>query len=172
MPVKALGKGSVASALNSVLLIARALAWVGFVACAVIIVGFLLIDLFGIKIPALEVSGDMPMAGYGIALAILVVTFIGFILITSELRKILQTLVDGDPFVPDNAKRLLQLCYIIAGMEIFSYLIGLAANVFEMESSKPLTVNFAAWGAVIILWVLSHVFAEGARLRDEEKMTI
>ena len=89
-----------------------------------------------------------------------------------QLQRILQTLIDGDPFVPENARRMTRLAMIVGGMEIGRYGIGIMANIFQVKTSVDFSVNLAAWVAVITLTVLSQVFAEGTRLRDEEKMTI
>jgi hypothetical protein len=174
MPIKALGKGSVASALNLLMSVITVLGWVGFVGSALLLGMFIIIDMSGgeMKLPGIEVYDSVPLAHYIVALAVLFVIFIGFILMAGQLKKILQTLVDGDPFVPENARRLLRLSLIVAGMEICNYIIGFAAKLFHVGTSVDLSVNLAAWLAAITLWVLSQVFAEGTRLREEEKMTI
>ncbi len=174
MPVRALGQGSIASALNVLMSVITILGWIGFIFSAVVLGGFMIVDLSGgeMTLPGIEVYDRVPLGKYIIALATLFVIFIGFILMAGQLKKILQTLVDGDPFVPENARRLLRLALIVAGMEICGYVIGFAARTFQIDSSVAISVNLAAWVAVITLWVLSQVFAEGTRLREEEKMTI
>ena len=42
----------------------------------------------------------------------------------------------------------------------------------ENQEIDRLGINLAAWIGVAVLFVLSSVFAEGSRLREEEKMTI
>lgn len=174
MPIRALGKGSVASALSVLMSVITILGWIGFVASMVVLGFFMLVDLSGgeLKLPGVEVYNSVSIPEYIIALAVLVVVFAGFILVAGQLKKILQTLIDGDPFVPENARRLLRLAIIVAGMEVCSMFIGFMAKLFHVGGSVDVTVNLAAWAAVITLWVLSQVFAEGTRLREEEKMTI
>lgn len=174
MPIKALGKGSVASALNMLMTVITILGWVGFIGSALLLGIFIIIDLSGgeLRLPGVEVYDSVPLSNYIVAMAVLFVVFIGFILMAGELKKILQTLVEGDPFVPENANRLLRLAIIVAGMEICRYIIGFAAKLFHVGTSVDFSVNLAAWLAAITLWVLSQVFAEGTRLREEEKMTI
>ena len=172
--IRALGKGSVASALSVLMSVITIIGWVGFVGSAVVLAAFVFIDLTGGEFQAagIEVYESVPLATYLVAFAILFVVFIGFILMAGQLKRILQTLIDGDPFVPENARRLTRLAGIVAGMEIARYLIGIAANLFTVQTSVDFSVNLAAWVAVMTLWVLSQVFAEGTRLREEEKMTI
>jgi hypothetical protein len=42
----------------------------------------------------------------------------------------------------------------------------------EAISHPSLGINFVVWAAVAALLILSQVFREGTRLREEEKMTI
>lgn len=172
--LRALGKGSAASALSVLMTVITVLGWIGFVGSAVVLAAFIFVDLTGGEFQAagIEVYESVPLPTYIVAFAILFVVFIGFILMAGQLKKILQTLIDGDPFVPENARRLNRLAMIVAGMEICRYVIGIAAGMFEVKTSVDFSVNLAAWVAVITLWVLSQVFAEGTRLREEEKMTI
>lgn len=178
MPIKALGKGSVASALNVLMSIITVVGWIGFIISAVLLFGTLVIQAMGgqLKFPGYEINAGVPLPTLLLALPIWLVLFGGFILIADQLKKILETLVSGDPFVPENAKRLLRLSYIVAGMEICRYIISLTGKAFQDDASINLSNIFVpslvGWAGVITLWVLSQVFAEGARLREEEKMTI
>ena len=110
-----------------------------------------------------------------IGLAGLAVIVPGVIFICLQLRRILLTLIDGDPFVPENAGRLSRIGIAIASME----LLRLAVVVFVSavpklvgEEAPRLSTQFILWISVAALFVLSQVFREGTRLRDEEKMTI
>jgi hypothetical protein len=172
--IKALGKGSIASALSVLMRVITVLGWIGFIGSAVVLAAFIAIDLSGgeFKGTGIEIYESVPLATYLVAFAILFVIFIGFILMAGQLQRILQTLIDGDPFVPENARRMTRLAMIVGGMEIGRYGIGIMANIFQVKTSVDFSVNLAAWVAVITLTVLSQVFAEGTRLRDEEKMTI
>jgi hypothetical protein len=178
MPIRALGKGSVASALNVLMSVITVLGWIGFVFSAVLLVGSMVVELLGgeLKLPGFQVYNDVPLTKLLLALPIMVVMFGGFILIAGQLKKILQTLVSGDPFVPENAKRLRRLSYIVAGMEICRYIISLTGKAFQIDPNIDLgnvfVPSLVGWAGVITLWVLSQVFAEGTRLREEEKMTI
>jgi hypothetical protein len=110
-----------------------------------------------------------------IGLAGLAVIVPGVIFICLQLRRILLTLIDGDPFVPENAGRLSRIGIAIASME----LLRLAVVVFVSavpklvgDEAPRLSTQFILWISVAALFVLSQVFREGTRLRDEEKMTI
>ncbi len=119
----------------------------------------------------------------------------GVIFICLQLRRILLTLADGDPFVPENARRLSSIGIVIAVMEILriatvmvvraipslvtpppgeqgeGQVPGCACAVIQ-DGPPEVSTQFILWISVAALFVLSQVFREGTRLRDEEKMTI
>ena len=101
--------------------------------------------------------------------------FGGFLLILRYLRKIFRTLTLGDPFQPDNVRRLRQIGLILAvvtgGVWIVQGLVAarLAPGVMEPQGmSDLLTPVFS----VLVVFVLAEVFREGARLRRESELTI
>lgn len=93
-----------------------------------------------------------------------------------QLRRILDSLADGDPFVPDNADRLRRLAIALGAIEIISLLMIIGSRAFFHNYFEAfeldIRIDIIPWAAVAALLVLSHVFREGTRLRDEEKMTI
>lgn len=101
--------------------------------------------------------------------------FGGFLIILHYLRKIFRTLTLGDPFQPDNVRRLRQIGLILAvvtgGVWIMQGLVAsrLAPGVMEPQGvSDLLTPVFS----VLVVFVLAEVFREGARLRRESELTI
>ncbi len=110
-----------------------------------------------------------------IALGGLAIGVPGAIYICVLLRNMLSTLAAGDPFVPQNASRLMRISVVIALMEIFRYLSVFVVWLLRDQISgiEPrLSINLTLWVSVAALFILSQVFREGTRLRDEEKMTI
>lgn len=89
-----------------------------------------------------------------------------------ELRKILATLAAGDPFVPENAVRLTRIAIAIAITQLVRYAIALIIGLTAENAHVELSFDLIAWASVAALFILSQVFREGTRLRDEEKMTI
>lgn len=128
-------------------------------------------EISGIKALA---DGVMP-GQLVIGLAGLAVIVPGVIFICLQLRRILLTLADGDPFVPENARRLTSIGIVIAIMELIRILTVMAVRLVPtLVGDEPprLSTQFILWISVAALFVLSQVFREGTRLRDEEKMTI
>lgn len=119
---------------------------------------------------------DLKPATFIAALAALVVVMPGIIYICIQLRRILATLAAGDPFVPENAPRLLRIATAIAIMELARYAAIILLRVFvdfgEGLAGPRLSVSLVAWVSAAAMLVFSQVFREGSRLREEEKMTI
>ena len=92
-----------------------------------------------------------------------------------SLRQILNTLAEGDPFLPENAPRLTRIAISVAVLEITRNLVGFFVTLLKLVGADEpfrFSINVSAWVAVAVLVVLSQVFREGTRLREEEKMTI
>ena len=127
--------------------------------------------------PMLSAVVDGPSANaLLLAMVILIAIIPASIYICFQLRRILETLAMGDPFVPDNASRLKRIAFAVAIMEFLRYVAILVGSVLSaadktLDGPSPLPA-FATWVAVVALFVLAQVFKEGARLRAEEKMTI
>lgn len=128
------------------------------------------------KFYGMEALADGVMPGQlVIGLVGLAVIVPGVIFICLQLRRILLTLADGDPFVPENARRLSRIGIAIAVMElvrIVTVMIVGAMPTLVGDEPPRLSTQFILWISVAALFVLSQVFREGTRLRDEEKMTI
>lgn len=101
--------------------------------------------------------------------------FAGFLLILRNLRQIFRTLTQGDPFQPDNVRRLRQigltLAVVTGGVWVAQGLVAarLAPGVMDPQGfGELLTPIFS----VLVVFVLAEVFREGARLRRESELTI
>lgn len=129
-----------------------------------------------VKMPGMEAYvQDVQPGQLFVAMIGIVVFSVGIVYVCSQLRRILSTLAEGDPFVPENGPRLTRIAVAIAAIEIVRTLATLiaAATVDLGENFRlEININLAVWGAVIVLFVLAQVFREGTRLREEEKMTI
>ncbi|MEM9571737.1 MAG: DUF2975 domain-containing protein [Pseudomonadota bacterium] len=129
-----------------------------------------------VDLPLIEARADgVPVGRLVAALVGLVVFAPGIAYICSQLRRILSTLAEGDPFVPENAPRLTRISIAIAAIEAIrmASVLILAATVDLGEGYVAnININLAVWGAVVVLLILAQVFKEGTRLREEEKMTI
>lgn len=177
-PFKTLGPGSVSSLLKIALDVA-------YVLLMLITAVLLLVFLASIFIPLanlnITVSNDMggrqqpltrPLLLFGVGA--LTSYFGGFLLILRNLRMIFRTLTIGDPFRPENVRRLRQIGLILAivtgGVWMVQAVVArMAPGAMDSQGiGELLTPVFS----VLVVFVLAEVFREGARLRRESELTI
>jgi hypothetical protein len=105
---------------------------------------------------------------------------IGAMVVCAYLRGVFETLVNRDPFVPENARRFGAIAIVLAVMEgtsmFLTTLISPLLSVLGLMGAGVRfvfpNINWPIWIAVVTLLVLAQVFREGAALREEQKMTI
>lgn len=172
-------RNPIANLLNLAVRIIQLLAWAALVFGVV---------MFSIGIIAQVSGGELhlpfgqalvegvSLANFIVAFAVLIAVVPGVIFVCDQLKRILSTLAEGEPFVGENAPRLKRIAIAVALIEIARIAIasGAAALISEETDYSPprIGMNLAAWIGVAVLFVLSSVFSEGTRLREEEKMTI
>jgi hypothetical protein len=177
--VKTMGRGSVSSVLKVALDVAYVLLWLitGVLLLLVIAAIFIPLDNLNITVSGDSGGRQLPLTrllllfGLGVATAY----FGGFMLILRSLRRIFRTLTMGDPFHPDNVRRLRQigltLAVVTGGVWLAQGYVAtrLAPGVMDPQGlGELLTPIFS----VLIVFVLAEVFREGARLRRESELTI
>ncbi len=177
--MRALGPGSVSSFLKVILDVVRFVLWVSAIGVSLAILAVLLLsfkpELLGgaIAFDRLHIAGRWlgPLAAAALLGADLY--FAGAIIIVGRLRRIFQTLIAGDPFHPDNVRRLRVIGGALAALEIGRYVAAGLLRLF-MHGATRLTggVSLTTWFAVLVIVVLAEVFREGARLRGEAELTI
>ena len=95
-------------------------------------------------------------------------------LVLTRLLAIVNTVRAGDPFIPDNARRLTMIAWGLLGLQVIDLLFG-AVAIGVNEGGGPLsgwTFNMTGWLAVLLLFVLARVFEQGARMRDDIEGTV
>ena len=95
--------------------------------------------------------------------------------ILRRLLDIVESVRAWDPFVFRNASRLQTIAWALMGLQVLSIIIGGIARAVSTHA-HPFRVNAGfslnGWLAVLLMFVLARVFAEGARMRDELEGTI
>ncbi len=92
---------------------------------------------------------------------------LGVILITGRLRSIFSALTAGDPFHPDNVRRLRVIGLILGALELGRYAMA-AVSALAIPGLVAFNgLSLTPWFAVLVVFVLAEVFREGARLRRE-----
>ena len=96
-------------------------------------------------------------------------------LVLRRLLAIVQTVRDGDPFVAANALRLRSIAWALLVLQLLGMLIGFVGKSLSTpDHPVDLNAGFSVngWLAVLLTFLLAHVFAEGARMRDDLEGTV
>jgi hypothetical protein len=92
-----------------------------------------------------------------------------------RLLAIVETVREGAPFVPSNAARLQSIAWSLLILQVLSMIIGSIARVVSTPA-HPLHLDagfsITGWLAVLLTFLLSGIFAEGTRMRDDLEGTI
>jgi hypothetical protein len=127
-----------------------------------------------IGIPPSAESGWLMIQGMRMIPALgLVGVPLNFIVLT-RLLAMVMTVRAGDPFVAQNAARLQAIAWAVLGLQLLQFAIGWIARAVS-TSTHPLRISAfspSGWLAVLLLFVLARVFAEGARMREELEGTV
>lgn len=178
--MRTLGPGSVSSFLKVILDVIYYALWVGVIFLAALAILAILLSfnpefLAG----ALQITGEdgeeFTANGATIAAGLSAAGLyaIGVLVIVGRLRRVFATLTAGDPFHPDNVRRLRVVGLVLAALEIGRYVFW-AASAWLLTGVDRMNQGFSltAWFSVLVIFVLAEVFREGARLRSEAELTI
>jgi len=177
--MRALGRGSVSSFLKVILDVFHVVLWIlAAIATLGVVLALLLSfrpDIIGSHIDIDSINVEGPWLGPAAAALLLIFDayLAGGIVVVSRLRRIFKTLIDGDPFHPENAKRLRVIGGALAILELGRYAVASVTHVF-LHGAIHVSggVSLTTWFAVLVIFVLAEVFREGARLRGDAELTI
>jgi len=177
--MRTLGPGSVSSFLKVILDVFRFVLWALVGIMAVLIIAVLLLsfrpELLASHVTLDKFHIDGPWLGPVFAATLLgaQLYLVGAIVIVGRLRRIFQTLVAGDPFHPDNVRRLRIIGGALAVLEVGRYAAAALSHlILHGRVHIGGGVSLTTWFAVLVIVVLAEVFREGARLRGEAELTI
>jgi hypothetical protein len=93
----------------------------------------------------------------------------------TRLLAMVVTVRAGDPFVPDNARRLHSIAWVLLALQLLSLAIAGIANAISTPTQPfHLDAGFSVngWLAVILTFILARVFAEGTSMREDLEGTV
>lgn len=172
--MKAIGKGSLASILSAGLHLVRLITFAVFVGLAIAAVVMpaapLIIDLArNLADGRVHAEIDIDAGDYVKLLSYLVAAAVT-LYIVNRLLEILRTLRFGSPFVRENADRFKQVGYALLLGEAAKIVFGFLGLVAGAELEGGLNLN--TWVAIIAVFVLAEVFLEGAKMKEEQDLTV
>lgn len=180
--VRALGKRSLATVLSAFLDINRVVVGV-FLGLLLFWAAFYLTGL------AIGYEGDF-LASWKrfnpgpppVAMLFWLATFVGsaaYLYILNRLQEIVRTLRFGSPFVRENADRLTKVAIAVAVAILTEYATTFIIWILKMTvyaGDKSFRVWFDpdidAWFVTLIVLVLAAVFREGAKMKEEQDLTV
>ena len=159
-------------------LIVRAMMWFGIVAL-VIGLGFI---AFGESSAFAEMDAELARSGVamgGKAAMLIIFSFVLAIVImferlVFEVQRIIESVSDGDPFVPANADRLTRIGWLLLGTQILA-LIGMSMSAVEVlarEWNFAEQFSFEGLLAVILMFILARIFRHGTAMRNDLEGTV
>ena len=90
-------------------------------------------------------------------------------LVLRKLLAIVETVRAGNPFVATNAQRLRTIAWTLLTLQILSIIIGaIGKSISTPAHPVHLDAGFSinGWLVVLLTFVLAHVFAKGALMRE------
>ncbi|EDL49152.1 DUF2975 domain-containing protein [Erythrobacter sp. SD-21] len=94
------------------------------------------------------------------------------------LRKIIDTVGEGDPFVPENAERLTLMGWLALAAQLLAIPAAGAAlyvaKIFEDQEGMTIDAGLDLSGIVlvVVLFILARVFRHGATMRADLEGTV
>lgn len=96
-------------------------------------------------------------------------------MILKRLVAMVETVRSGDPFVAVNAYRLRAIAWALMALQLLGLVIAAIAKIISTPGHPiVLDAGFSVngWLAVLLTFVLSRVFAEGALMREDLEGTV
>ena len=96
-------------------------------------------------------------------------------LFLKRLLTIVETVRAGDPFVAANASRLRVMAWTLLVLQCLGIVIGAIASAVSTPA-QPLDIEAGfsvnGWLAVLVIFLLAQVFAEGTQMREDLEGTV
>jgi len=119
---------------------------------------------------------DIAAAVVGMRLLMLIgmAEAVGTEILLRALTAIIASADAGDPFVGANAERLRTIGWALLGLQCLEFPAALLAKFFpSMGSARPdVSISWGGWIAVLMVFVLSRVFAAGAAMKADLEGTV
>jgi len=122
---------------------------------------------------SVEVVADSPVNVAIASLGLTIMLGIYFFAL-HKLRKIIKTLMTGDPFVPENISRLRLIWIALALAEVCRVIFAGLSNVSvnDVSTVQSIATRGPIWLLVFFIAALAEVFRHGTELRRDKELTV
>ena len=121
-------------------------------------------------------AADLPSALTGLRLLMLIglAMAVATEIVLRTLAQIITSTGAGDPFIAANARRLQTIGWALLGLQLLAIPCALLDKFCPALGSAAPGASFSpgGWLAVLMVFVLSRVFAAGSTMRDELEGTV
>jgi hypothetical protein len=123
-------------------------------------------EFFSKQPPRIDSTWLVPVLRIWIVLALPMVAAVHVLF--SRLLDVVETVRAGDPFVPENAVRLMTIAWCALAIQLLHLTFGvMAAAVNAAGSNVDWEFSLNGWLAVVLLFVLARVFEVGTHMRED-----
>ena len=126
------------------------------------------------KSSAATSGGDLIGAILAVLVLVVALAALSFLFLR-HLRRIVDTVRQGDPFIPENAARLRTMAWLSIVLQLVALAAG-ALTLWLEEATKEFQANFdVSIGGILlplVLFILARVFRRGAEMREELEGTV
>ncbi len=132
-------------------------------------------EFAGLLLPGTP-AGELRPAAVGLRLLMVIgmAGAVGTEMVLRALTQIIASAGEGDPFIAVNARRLQTMGWALLGLQLLDVPGELLHRFCPSLGSAAPDVSFSpgGWIAVLMVFVLSRVFAAGAVMKDELEGTV
>ena len=166
--------------LTTILWIVHIIAWITLIGAGIVtIVLFFAVPIEGIinsyDTASADIDndmGDFVKAGQAFIGALM------FMLVSRRLIDVLRTIKRSTPFETENAERFMMIGKVVVYAELAKIALAVAGGVLVALTpivwgdGDGLDISLTNWLGAGIALVLAEVFREGARLREDQELTV
>jgi len=135
-------------------------------------------------LPGLVDANDLPdvakfpllTAGIGLTVT---ANFAAMFVFFGKMRALIESASKGDPFIPDNARRLNAMAWLLLSSQVLTVMVGelrvFAFSLIDPQSKSTFDISpndLAGFLIVLVLFILARVFRHGAAMREDLEGTV
>jgi hypothetical protein len=127
-----------------------------------------------------ELSAPPPRATFWAAAGLLALTaalLALLVLFLRHMKRIIDTVAEGDPFIPANAERLRGMAWLMLGIQLIALPVGALESYIQQSlegeaDSLSFEFDLNSLALILVLFILARVFRRGAEMRDDLEGTV